>query len=211
LINNEDAWISEFGKSYTDRNNLDTAELNALYANNFGVERLELNREFLADIDSSVRILEVGSNVGNQLQLLQSMGFNDLWGIEISEYALNLARKQTNNINIVKGSALDIPFKDRYFDLVYTSTVLIHIHPKDIPIALNEIYRTCNRYIWCYEYFANSETEIEYRGKTGLLWKNNFSKMFLERFPDLTMIKERRLKYKNNDNVDAMFLLKRNS
>jgi pseudaminic acid biosynthesis-associated methylase len=207
LTDTEKAWTGSFGKAYTDRNNLALDEYNALYNDYYGLTRLDLNREFLADIDPNSRVLEVGSNVGNQLNILQGMGFKDLWGIEISEYAIEIAKKQTKNINIVKSPAYDIPFKDKYFDMVFTSCVLIHIHPNILPSVLDEIYRTSKKYIWGFEYFAESNTEIEYRGRAELMWKNNFSKMYIQRHADLCIVKERKLKYKSNDNVDSMFLL----
>jgi len=94
------------------------------------------------------RVLEVGCNVGNQLLLLKEMGYTNLWGIELQDYAVEIARKRTSGINIVKGSAFDIPYKDAFFDLVFTSGVLIHIPPDHINKVLDEIYRCTNRYIY---------------------------------------------------------------
>ena len=41
------------------------------------------------------------------------------------------------------------------------------------------------------------------------LWKNNFLKLFLERHPDLKIVKQKKLKYLENDNEDIMFLLEK--
>jgi len=51
-------------------------------------------------------------------------------------------------INIIHGVADDIPFKDGYFDMVFTSGVLIHISPGNINRVLDEIYRCSREYIW---------------------------------------------------------------
>ena len=64
-----DKWAGQFGKEYTDRNALSLEEIEALYKGNYGVTRTELNERFLKGIDHSIRILEVGSNIGNQLWL----------------------------------------------------------------------------------------------------------------------------------------------
>jgi len=202
-------WSGEFGKDYTNRNLLNPEELDACYLKNFGVTRTELNKEFLSSIDSNSRILEVGSNVGNQLSTLQKTGFSNLWGIEVSDYAVELSKKRTKGINLIRASALDIPFKDGFFDLVFTSGVLIHIHPQDLPNVIDEIYRVSNKYIWCYEYFSEACEEVKYRDNDELLWKNNFSRLFLERKPDLQLIREKKVKYKDNDNVDCMFMLEK--
>ncbi|MGB6811650.1 MAG: hypothetical protein WBE23_02050, partial [Candidatus Sulfotelmatobacter sp.] len=81
-------WTGDFGRAYTDRNTLTTKELDSLYWRNHGVTRRELNERFLQPIPRDARILEVGCNCGNQLLMLQEMGFTNLWGVEVQSYAL---------------------------------------------------------------------------------------------------------------------------
>lgn len=202
-------WAGEFGKEYTDRNALTLEEMERLYQKNYGVTRTEMNLEFIGDLGRSIRILEVGSNIGNQLLCLQNMGFQTLYGIELQEYAVEISKSRTKHINIIQGSAFDIPFKDNFFDLVFTSGLLIHIAPSDVEQILREIHRCTKKYIWGSEYFADSYTQVEYRGHTELLWKTNFVKLYLDTFPDLRIVKEKRYKYLDNDNVDSMFLLEK--
>lgn len=202
-------WKDKFGKEYTNRNALTLDELERMYENNYGLSRTELNNIFIGKFNRSIRILEVGSNIGNQLLLLQKMGFKNLYGIEINDYAIELSKQRTNNINIIQVSAFDIPFKNKYFDLVFTSGLLIHIAPHDINLVLNEIYRCTKEYIWCFEYYEEKYTEIIYRGKKDLLWKANFPQLYLNLFEDVQLIKEKKLKYLNDDNMDVMFLLKK--
>lgn len=205
-------WKGEFGKEYTDRNALTLEQMDELYKRNYGVSRTELNKAFLGDLDRSVKILEVGSNLGNQLLNLQKMGFENLYGIEINNYAVELAKANTKKINIIQGSAFDIPFRDGYFDLVFTSGILIHIAPVDIEKALREIHRCSREYIWGFEYYADTYTEVKYKGHDNLLWKTDFANLYLSFFDDLELVKEKRLKYLENENVDTMFLIrKRNS
>jgi pseudaminic acid biosynthesis-associated methylase len=202
-------WTGEFGKEYTDRNTMDLEGLDNLFLDNFGISRTALNKEFLSGLARSIRILEVGSNIGNQLLCLKAMGFSNLYGIEPQGYAVELSKKRRKGINIIEGSAFDIPFKDKYFDLVFTSGVLIHINPKDIGKALREIYRCSNKYIWGFEYYSPDYKEIIYRGKKGLLWKADFCKIYTDAFGDLRVKKRRFLKYLKSDNVDEMFLLEK--
>ena len=202
-------WAGQFGKEYTDRNALSLEEMETLYKRNYGRTRTELNEQFLKGIDRSVRILEVGSNVGNQLLCLQRMGFSNLFGIELQNYAVELSKSRTKRINIIEGSAFDIPYKDGYFDLVFTSGVLIHISPSDINIAVAEIYRCTREYIWGFEYFADRYAKITYRGHRNLLWKADFARLYLDQFEDLELVKEEHLNYLDNENVDTMFLLRK--
>lgn len=202
-------WMGTFGDEYTDRNALALEEMDKLYERNYGITRTELNKIFIGDLDRSIKILEVGSNIGNQLLNVQEMRFENLYGIDISSYAVELAKANTKKINIIQGSAFDIPFKDNYFDLVFTSGVLIHIAPSDIQKVLKEIYRCSNEYIWGFEYYAEIYTEVMYRGHNNLLWKTNFARLYLDSFDDLELVKEKRLKYLENGNIDAMFLIRR--
>lgn len=202
-------WLGPFGKEYTDRNTRTQEELDQLYLSNFGVTRKELNVRYLEDIAKDSRILEVGCNVGDQLICLQEQGFTNLYGIELQHYAVNRATKRTNNINIIQGSALDIPFKDGFFDLVFTAGVLIHIAPSEIDTVMKEIYRCSNRYIWGYEYWADEYTTKTYRGKNNLFFKTDFGKKYKELFSDLKLIKEEKLKYNQNDDVDSIFLFEK--
>lgn len=200
-------WAGESGSEYTERNPQTPEEMDAAYMDNYGISRTEMNLEFLGLLPRSIKILEVGSNMGTQLLCLQKMGFENLYGIEINQHAIELARSRTRNINIIHGSGFDLPFKDGYFDLVFTSGVLIHISPSDSSRIMDEIYRCTKKYIWGFEYFAEEYTEVAYRGKTNLLWKTNFSKLYAERFKDLVLIKERRFNYLNSNNTNSMFLL----
>jgi len=204
-----EVWSGEFGKEYTDRNAKSLDDIEQYYIKNFGLSRIEMNRQFLGDLSQDIRILEVGSNVGNQLLCLQKMGFSSLYGIEIQSYAVEMAKQRTKNINIIQGSAFDIPFKDGFFDLVFTSGVLIHIAPSDIQAILKEIHRCSKKYIWGYEYYADSYTEIEYRGEKNLLWKTNFSQLFLDSFQNLKLVKQKIFPYAGDNKSDVMYLLEK--
>lgn len=203
------AWRGAFGKEYTDRNALSDEQMENLYLKNYGLNRTSMNGRFLGSWDRSLRILEVGANVGNQLRCLQKMGFTSLYGIELQEYAVEMAKQSTRGINLVSGQAGDIPFRSGFFDVVFTSGVLIHIAPAEIGAVLTEIHRCSKQYIWGFEYFAEKYTEVNYRGHEGLLWKTDFAKLYLDNFADLRLVQEERFKYLNADLIDTMFLLEK--
>jgi len=202
-------WTGQFGRAYTDRNNLSLYALDALYQGNYGVTRRELNQRFLAGLRSDARILEVGCNIGNQLKLLHELGFFNLYGIEIQHYALKQAKSRTPEIKVAEASALEIPFSDDSFDLVFTSGVLIHIAPCDIARVLREIHRCTKRYIWGFEYYSSTCVEVAYRGNHNLLWKMNYAQTFLDQFDDLRLLRSQQLTYRQNSNIDCMFLLEK--
>ena len=201
-------WGGEFGKEYTGRCDLGVEGIDQNFKDNVGATRTEMYQKFLAGVDRDIRVLEVACNIGIQLATLERLGFNNLYGVELQEYAVEKSRDFNPRLNIIQGSAFDVPFKDGFFDLVFTSVFLIHIAPNDLGEVLLEIHRCTNRYIMGYEYYADSYTEVNYRGHDDLLWKTNFCQAYLDQFPDLQVLKRKKYTYKNG-NVDEMFLLEK--
>lgn len=204
----ERTWRENFGRNYTSRNPHSLEEMENLCQRQLGISRTRMNQEFLNGLNRSMCILEVGSNIGNQLVCLKRMGFANLYGIEINDHAIDCLKQQSFGVKTLQASVLNIPFQDESFDLVFTSCLLIHIAPSDIERAMGEIYRCTRYYIWGYEYFAKDYTEIIYRGQKNLLWKADFAQLYCNLF-DLKLMKRRRFSYAMNDNIDEMFLLQK--
>ena len=86
------------------------------------------------------RLLDVGCGDGNFTMLLaRACKAKEVYGIEISEKGVELARK-----NGVKCYQLDIdeedfPFEDNYFDAVFAGEVIEHLYDPDH--FLDEVYR----------------------------------------------------------------------
>ncbi|KER09749.1 MAG: methyltransferase type 11 [[Candidatus Thermochlorobacteriaceae] bacterium GBChlB] len=208
----EKFWNGQFGKDYTDRNPQNSLEMNEYYLKNFGISRIDMNKKFLSDMPYDLNILEVGCNIGSQLQILQEMGFKNLYGIELQDYAVEQAKRHTRNINIIQGSGFDIPFRDQYFDIVYTSGVLIHIAPINHQRIMSEISRCTKKYIWGYEYYAESVQEISYRGNNGFLWKADYANIFVQSIPNLRITKKEFFPYLSDTekgNIDCMYLIEK--
>lgn len=205
----EKKWAGEFGSKYIKRNYLSIADVKKFYRTTYGVDPEKLNNEFLGKLNRSAKILEVGPNIGMQLALLRKMGFTNLYGVEINPDAVKTCRKMHPDINIVQGSALDIPFKDGWFDMVFTAGVLIHVSPGDLKQVMSEIYRCTKKYVWGWEYYADTYAEINYRGNKNMLWKGDFAGMYRDSFKDMRLVKQKKVPYVADNNVDAMFLLKK--
>jgi pseudaminic acid biosynthesis-associated methylase len=211
-IKQEQFWQGEFGKEYTDRNSFSNQEWDRMCIETWGKTKLEINTLTIGDLPKDIKILEVGCNIGIQLNGLQSMGFTNLYGIELQPYATEQAKKFTKNINIICGSGFDLPFKDNYFDLVCTTGVLIHISPTNLPKIMREMYRCTKKYISGFEYFAEQVTEINYRGYVDYLWKADFSALFMKEFPDLKQIRKDMYPYLDgSSNVDCQYFLEKSA
>jgi len=198
-------WSSQFGEKYTDNNSWPLEEYNELFKVWHGKTRLEFNESFIGDLDKNMSVLEVGCNRANQLNLLQQMGFNNLHGIELNEYALNQALERTKNIEIKQGTAFNIPYEDEKFDMVFTSGVLIHISSDNIQKAISEIHRCSKKYIWGYENYSDKYEMV----MDGYLWRTNFFQLYLDTFSDLKLIKKEIFSWKGGKSMFSMFLLEK--
>jgi len=90
------------------------------------IERLPLRK--------NARILEIGCNVGRNLEGLRLAGYTDLYGIEISKMAITAMKSHYPDLSVslvvapVEEKIREIP--DNHFTLVFTMAVLQHLHPK---------------------------------------------------------------------------------
>ena len=182
-------WTGTFGAEYTERCTFKSdGAFNELYKKRYGVSRDAINTEWVGHLPREARILEVGCNIGNQLRALQRLGFGNLYGIDVQRFAVERAKSVCQDIDIIVGSAFDIPFKSGFFDLVFTNNVLIHIAPDMIGSVIDEIVRVARGQVWGFEYYAPEFTTIKYRGNKDLLWKADYPQLFLDRQPDTLKI-----------------------
>lgn len=177
-------WTGDFGANYTERCTFGSDDaFNALYEKRYGMSRDAINSDWVGNLSRDVRILEVGCNIGNQLRALQRLGFENLYGIDVQRFAVERAKGDCQDIDIIVGSAFDIPFKDGFFDLVFTNNVLIHIAPDMVGNVMDEMIRVTRKHVWGFEYYAPEFTTINYRGNEDLLWKADYPRLFLDRQP----------------------------
>jgi pseudaminic acid biosynthesis-associated methylase len=209
--NQEQEWCGKIGADYTDRSMLSAEELDSLYLRLLGITRADLNQQFLEHLPRSLQILEVGCNIGMQLRHLQNLGFWNLQGIELQQYALN--RLCVERVETRQGSATDLPYPDKSFDLVFTSGVLIHIHPYYLGRVMSEIKRCTRRYIWGFEYFSETLQEVTWRKWEDMLWSADYAALFLNQFPGLTLLNKWSAPYSGSSQglVASMYLLEKES
>ena len=88
--------------------------------------------------------------------------------------------------------------------------VLIHFPPNKINKIFDEIHRVTSKWICGFEYFSTKFEEVVYRKNKNLLWKTDYTQLFLRRFKNLYLEKERFYRnISNNKEIDTMFLLKK--
>jgi pseudaminic acid biosynthesis-associated methylase len=201
-------WEGKFGTEYAVRNNsLDST--NKIYKERTGFTHEEIFTDFFRGLDKNIKILELGCNIGLKLTLLHNMGFDNLYGVEINETAYNIAKKNNPYANIVNSSIEEFPSNKNKFDMVFVSGVLIHIHPNAINDIIKKILELSKKYVFGFDYFSNELVEINYRGNSNVLWKQNFPKLFQKNSPNLKIIKQQKIYWKNENLCDIAYLLEK--
>lgn len=174
--------------------------IEALWSGTFGDEYVQRNlkayegrepfwRDTLA-LTKPTSVLEVGCNVGGNLRWIKDhVPARNVVGVDINETALRTVRQGMPDVNALWSPAKDLPFRDGAFDLVFTTGVLIHQPPEDLPQVMDEIVRVARRFVLAGECYAKEPTEVTYRGLTGAFWKCDFGGIYKQRHPGLTLAK----------------------
>jgi SAM-dependent methyltransferase len=103
-----------------------------------GRRRLLSNLISQLGIRQKATILDVGTGTGNNLRLLQELGFKNVTGLDSSEEAIRFC--QQKGLGLVKqGDVCNIPFPDNNFDVVFATDIIEHV--EDDIEALSEIRR----------------------------------------------------------------------
>src|SRR5262245_47560548 len=104
----EQLWGGAFGDAYVDRNQA--------VVDHRGPFWQQITAEFPVR-----RVLEVGCNIGANLRwLAQLLRPSDVFGIDVNDKALTQLRTALPTVNAISSVARDLPFRDGWFDLVFT-------------------------------------------------------------------------------------------
>jgi pseudaminic acid biosynthesis-associated methylase len=179
----------------------DAARLEGLWSGDFGDDYVERNRaasegrrpfwEHVLGKIEATSALEIGCNVGGNMRWLAGLlGAENVAGVDVNERALEVVRSEIPGVDARVASARELPFADDSFDLVFTTGVLIHQSPEELPRVMDEIVRCSRRYVLCGEYRADELEEVPYRGQRGALYKQDYGRLYQERFPQLQLLEE---------------------
>lgn len=177
-------WKSKFGDNYVGRNNnLITPGSMRRLMRDWG----RILNHAVTPTPSSV--LEIGCNIGRNLIAL-SRFIENIHGVEPNDKAFSLAKHNYELAHAVihHADGFNLPYKNNSIDLVFTSGVLIHVDPSDLDKMINEIYRVSSNYIVCIEYFSHKLEHVKYHGHDGYLFKRDFGKYYLDKYPSLQVL-----------------------
>lgn len=161
----------------------------------YAEEYIRRNRSF--DLDSGIKawstmlrrtdtitsVLECGCNIGRNIKPLNHFLPSAKKSIiEISPLPFAMVTAEFEFEFAVNHSILDADLPMNYFDLVFTTGVLIHVAPEDLLANMQKIYDLSKRYILFGEIFSREPKSIEYRGDKELLFTRDFGRYFLQHF-----------------------------
>lgn len=104
-------------------------------------------------IEERASFLDVGCGSADMLRVLSDEGMRrdrslSLVGLDVNQTVLAIARarcKPYPNVSFVTGDATALPFEDDGVDVVFSSTFIHHLAPRDVIRALGEAKRVARR------------------------------------------------------------------
>lgn len=137
--------------------------------------------DMFQDLDRNMRILEIGCNVGHKLRRLQMMGFKNLYGIDINQKAIRIARAHHPGINFIHGEFLKWDTQET-FDLVMTNFVAQHIEPDSQVDFREKVKQITKKYIFMLEFHddSNEPIPVTWKGRDDLTWKRNWKNFYYD-------------------------------
>jgi pseudaminic acid biosynthesis-associated methylase len=176
-------WSGHFGNEYQDRNASNWQSIknrSRLFSDIFQIME-NTSKAFPASI------IEVGGGCGDNLRAIDMIYERTRTNVKLMSCDPNkAARKAMKDIaTAIPGDLSQLPYNDNFADMVFTSGVLIHIPPDNIPWALSEIYRVSKRWILSIEYFNPTPDRVTYHGQDNMLWRRDWGKLWLDKYPDL--------------------------
>ena len=118
--------------------------------------------KFISDLARSLHcksILEAGCSTGSDLN-----GFSDdfqVSGIDLSDYALEMAKEKHPDFVFKKASITELPFENTSIDFVFTHKVLNYLDDEQLDKAISEMFRVTSRYVVNCEIFSEDESKDE--------------------------------------------------
>ncbi|MBI1662094.1 MAG: class I SAM-dependent methyltransferase [Nitrosopumilus sp.] len=137
------------------------------YANENEARYNEEFAKFTKDLAISLRctsVLEIGCGTGIDLRLFPDTF--QIYGVDLNEYALDIAKEKLSVANFKKGNISDLPFEDSSIDFVFTHGLLNYLDEDIVEKGISEMHRVAGKYIMNCETFDDVEKEIDENQKS---------------------------------------------
>jgi len=171
ITSQENFWKGKFGDKYTDRSL-------------FSDRTLTIGKDLLSNKIKIKSCIELGANVGLNLDALKKIYNASTFGVEINSKAFAILKEKHNAKN---SSIINFNTKEK-FELSFVYGVLIHQNPKNLNKIYKLLYQLSSKYIYISEYFNPTPIKINYRGHSNKLYKRDFAKDFWNLHPKLKLV-----------------------
>ena len=128
--------------------------------------------KFTRDLATSLRctsILEIGCGTGIDLRLFPDTF--QIYGIDLNDNALDIAKEKLSIGNFRKGTITDLPYEDSSIDFVFTHQLLNYLDEETLEKGVAEMHRVAGRYIMNCEKFEETEKQIDENHKYCNMYK----------------------------------------
>ena len=157
-MHTKEFWAGEGGDAYLQRNRVDWRARIPFWSRVIG-------------LTGARSVLELGCNAGWNLSAIRR-AYPD---VQVYGNDVNLqAFVQAKTAGIEYGNMMTV---NRH-ELVFTAGVLIHVPGDGLRDVMQMLIDASCHYVLAVEYEADEETEIEYRGQMGLLWKRPYGQLY---------------------------------
>ena len=140
-------------------------------------------KEFIKDIDDSSLLLDAGCGNGKNMLYRKDL-IN--YGCDFSKELVKICLKQ--NLNVIEGDILNIPYKDNSFDYTLCIAVIHHLSTIDKRIkSINELIRVTKPggkiliLVWALEQESNSKRKFT-KQENYVDWKNKSKQLLGKRY-----------------------------
>ena len=114
-------------------------------------------------------VLEIGCGTGIDLRLFPDTF--KIYGIDLNDNALDIAKEKIPIANFKKGTITDLPFDDSSIDFVFTHQLLNYLDDDTLEKGVAEMYRVSGKYIMNCEKYEETEKKIDENHKFRNMYK----------------------------------------
>lgn len=158
-------WAGEFGDAYTRRNRVDWLARIPFWS-------------YILNKTQARSVFEFGCNAGWNLSAIQRVdALTRVYGIDANLGAILQARSAGLS-DAVCCATLTPGWCASAYDLTFTAGVLIHLPADELAQAMRDLVVMSSDWVLAVEYAADTETEVEYRGHAGRLWKRPYGRLY---------------------------------
>jgi ubiquinone/menaquinone biosynthesis C-methylase UbiE len=128
--------------------------------------------KFTRDLATSLRctsVLEIGCGTGIDLKLFPDTF--QIYGVDLNETALNIAKEKISIANFKNGDITKLPFENSSIDFVFTHQLLNYLDDETLDKGISEMYRVSKKYIMNCEKFEENEKQIDENQKFRNVYK----------------------------------------